>query len=111
MSKGIWIVYNKETTAIHGVRGRNGRVTDQYYGIGAARAAVTRLQRQWMKQQGVLVSNEGPMFDLAIAERDHYYAHIERQVRRVNMMTGAEYEESINTPHYCSPSSGSYWSM
>ena len=41
MSKGIWIVYNKETTAIHGVRGRNGRVTDQYYGIGAARAAVT----------------------------------------------------------------------
>jgi 3'-phosphoadenosine 5'-phosphosulfate sulfotransferase len=111
MSKGIWIVYNKETTAIHEVRGRNGRVTDQYYGIGAARAAVTRLQRQWMKQQGVLVSNAGPQADLAIAERDHYYAHIERQVRRVNMMTGAEYWESVNTSRHCSPSSEAYWSM
>lgn len=29
----------------------------------------------------------------------------------VNLMTGQEVEESINTPYYCSVSSETYWSM
>jgi hypothetical protein len=35
----------------------------------------------------------------------------ETYVTRVNMMTGKEYKERYDTPHYCSPSSESYWSM
>lgn len=32
-------------------------------------------------------------------------------VKRVNLMSGLVYEEDINTPHYCSPASESYWTM
>jgi hypothetical protein len=32
-------------------------------------------------------------------------------VTRTNMMTKQEYQERYDTPHFCSPSSESYWSM
>lgn len=32
-------------------------------------------------------------------------------VTRKNMMGGGEFTERYDTPHYCSPSSESYWSM
>ena len=32
-------------------------------------------------------------------------------VKRVNLMSGTEYWERFDTPHFCSPSSESYWSM
>lgn len=35
----------------------------------------------------------------------------ETYVTRKNLMGGAEYRERYDTPHYCSPSSESYWSM
>jgi hypothetical protein len=35
----------------------------------------------------------------------------ETWVTRVNMMSGKEYKERFDTPHYCSPSNESYWSM
>jgi len=38
------------------------------------------------------------------------YELIEPVVERTNMMTGKKFTESINTPHYMSPSSESYWS-
>jgi len=35
----------------------------------------------------------------------------ETYVTRKNMMSGKEFTERYDTPHYCSPSSESYWSM
>jgi len=35
----------------------------------------------------------------------------ETYVKRVNLMSGKEYQERYDTPYYCSPSSESYWSM
>jgi hypothetical protein len=32
-------------------------------------------------------------------------------VTRTNMMSGKEYQERYDTPHFCSPSSETYWSM
>ena len=32
-------------------------------------------------------------------------------VTKKNLMGGKEYQERYDTPHYCSPSSESYWSM
>ena len=32
-------------------------------------------------------------------------------VTKKNLMGGAEFQERYDTPHYCSPSSESYWSM
>jgi uncharacterized protein (DUF2126 family) len=41
-----------------------------------------------------------------------FVAHIfETYVTRKNLIGGAEYQERYDTPHYCSPSSESYWSM
>jgi hypothetical protein len=36
---------------------------------------------------------------------------IEKTVTKRNLMSGEEFQERANTPHYCSPSSETYWSM
>ena len=111
MSKGIWVIYNKSTSQLLKIETNNGRTTTGYYGISAAKAALTRFHKKWLKENNTLVSNDGPLFDYGIADRDHYYKHIERQVERVNLMTGTKFKESINTPRHCSPSTETYWSM
>lgn len=108
MSKAIWVIYNKKTSAILEIRTRNGRVTRQYYGEAAARAALTR----YSKASGLMPADPAyPLYHYGLAERDYYREHIERTVTRKNLMTGAEYEESVNTPISCSPASETYWSM
>jgi len=111
MSKDIFVIYNKDTSEILEIRNANGRRTRQYYGHAAAKAALTRFHKKWFKENNLVMSNDGPMFDYGIAERSHYTKHIERQVERVNLMTGEKFKESINTPYFCSPSSESFWSM
>lgn len=45
-------------------------------------------------------------------KRSGYIVNIvETYVTRRNLMGGAEYRERYDTPHYCSPSSETYWSM
>jgi hypothetical protein len=65
---------------------------------GAARATRTRL----CKKAGWSVG------ELSIIDTKHYKP---RMVERTNIMTGAKFEEDVNTPYFCSPSSESYWSM
>ena len=111
MSKGYWVVYNRETTALVRYTSKNGNETSQYYGIGAAKAAVTRMQKQYLKENGLRVSNDGPLFDYNIAERDYYQKSIAKTVTRKNLMTGLEYQEDINTPMCCSPATERFWTM
>ena len=35
----------------------------------------------------------------------------ETWVTKINLMSGVEFQERYDTPHYCSPSSETYWSM
>lgn len=35
----------------------------------------------------------------------------ETMVEKTNLLSGQTYMERFDTPHYCSPSSESYWSM
>ena len=72
--------------------------TRAYKTWGAARATRTRLCNKagW---------NVG---DLSIVEARTYRP---RMVERVNLMTGEKYQEDVNTPNFCSPSSESFWSM
>lgn len=94
----MFVIYNKATTQI--VKERS--YSKAYYATeAAAKAAVTRFAKK-----GVCVADE-----VAVAEAKFYSENIETQVKRVNMMSGKEYYESVNTPSYCSPSSESYWSM
>lgn len=42
---------------------------------------------------------------------EELYPFFQKKVKRVNLMTGKEYWEDVNTPYYCSPASEAYWSM
>jgi len=101
----MYLIYNKTTSKIVEIQRKNEYAKTTYYKtMSAAKAALTRLS----KKADV---TEFPIFDNAIAESAYYYEKLEKQVTKVNMMTGKEFKESINTPHYCSPSSETYWSM
>lgn len=45
------------------------------------------------------------------ASQGFRYEIHETYVTRKNLMSGKEYKERYDTPHFCSPSSESYWSM
>ncbi len=46
--------------------------------------------------------------DLSIVDIKEYKP---RMVTRKNLMSGIEFQEDVNTPYFCSPSSETYWSM
>jgi hypothetical protein len=98
-----YVIYHNETTKIL------GGASKSYKTLGAAKAAITRLQNK------IPVSDMGterdPVFVYAIAEINYFYKNIEKTVERTNLMSGKTFRESVNTPSYCSPSSESYWSM
>ena len=97
----MWYLYEKDTS----------RIVKSYKSHAAALAARTRLHKKYLADNGFYVSNDGPLFDLAVADSQYYHMIIEQRVTRKNLMTGVEYEESVNTPLCCSPSSETYWSM
>lgn len=97
-----YVIYDRKTTAI---------VSKTYKTHAAAQAELTRRRKAAAGEWGVLHAEDDPLFLLGIAETEYYAKHIERTVTRVNLMTGAEYTESVNTPLACSPSSETYWSM
>lgn len=99
----MFVVYNTETTRIETEK-RWGK--ESYKTEAAAKAARTRMLRK-LKMGKPIWKPE----DLAVAEANHYSKNIEKMVKRVNMMSGKEYYESVNTPNYCSPASEAYWSM
>ncbi len=102
-----YVIYRKDTSALVSTL-RDKR----YKTLAAAKAALTRFNTAWAKTRGKLGNEpDAPHFTCAIAEVEYYAKHIERTVTRVNMMSGAEYTESVNTPLYMSPSSETYWSM
>lgn len=49
--------------------------------------------------------------DLKVVDFETYNQSVRKTVTRVNLMTGEKYEEDINTPGCCSPSTETYWSM
>ena len=72
--------------------------TRAYKTFGAAMATRTRLCRK----SGWSIS------ELAIIDTKSYKP---RMVTRTNLMTGQEYQEDVNTPRSCSPSSELFWTM
>ena len=97
-----YILYDRHNTRI---------VSKEYRTHAAAQAELTRRRKAAAGEWGVLHAEDDPLFLLGIAETEYYAKHIEKTVTRVNLMTGAEYTESVNTPLACSPSSETYWSM
>jgi hypothetical protein len=69
-----------------------------YKTFDAAMATRTRL----IKKAGWNIS------ELAIIDTKSYKP---KMVTRTNLMTGQEYQEDVNTPRSCSPSSELFWTM
>lgn len=110
------VLFNNETTAA--IREKHGITIKYFKTAAAAKAHRTRLYkkaetiRSWDNENDVYVETlRYPKDSLEIAEAEHYHAKIEKQVTRRNLMTGKEFQESINTPLCCSPASNTYWSM
>ena len=97
----MWYVYDKATTVI--------QKTCKTY--PAAKAWVTRKQREFLKNNGLYVSNDGPLFDWALADSEYFHLIIEKRKQVKNLMTGKDITVAVNTPRSCDPSSELYWSM
>ena len=72
--------------------------TRSYKTFASARATRTRL----CNKAGWSVS------ELSIVDTKHYQP---KMVTRKNLMSGIEFQEDVNTPLCCSPSSETFWSM
>lgn len=93
-----YIVYNTASTAI---------VSKVYKTPAAAKAAWTRMGKASGKFK---TDPTHPDYVFAVAEVGYFTKNIEKTVERVNLMSGATFRESINTPYHCSPRSESFWS-
>lgn len=103
-----YVIYDRATTRTAGKY--------SYKTHAAAQAAITRWSKIWFRERYTALypavdRGEDPVFVYGIAEINHFYANIEKRVVRKNLMTGAEYTESVNTPAACSPASETFWSM
>jgi hypothetical protein len=92
-----YVIYNKETTITH----KNGIRAKVYLTEGSAKASLTRLVKKGVYKRE----------DMAIADTFTFVDKIEKKVTKVNMMSGKEFEQPINTPLCCDPSSETYWCM
>lgn len=97
----MWYVYDKATTVIQ----------KSCKTHSAAKAWVTRKQKEFLKNQGLYVSNDGPLFDWGLADSQFFHDFIEKRRRVRSLMSGQEVEITANTPRGCDPSSELYWSM
>ena len=110
----MFYIYEKTSTYIMGkLNKRDGLVRpdhrQSYKTMAAAKAALTRMSKRY--RADMLDSVNDPVFRYGIAEAEYFHKTIEKSRTRKNMMNGAEYTESVNTPGYMSPASESYWSM
>ncbi len=110
----MFYIYERSSTYIMGkLNTRTGEVRpdhrQSYKTMPAAKAALTRMSKRY--RADLLESVNDPLFRYGIAEAEYFHKTIEKSRTRKNMMNGAEYTESVNTPGYMSPASESYWSM
>lgn len=114
-----YVIYNKETTYILRARARSvGCYVEYYKSESAAKAALTRLAKAGKLGEeysndpftGERVVHLNTREDFAIAEAGEFRDKIEKIVKRRTIF-GVEYEEAINTPACCSPSTETYWCM
>ena len=109
----MFYIYEKSSTYIIGKPDKNGGARPDhrqvYKTMSAAKAGLTRI----CKASGLLPTDVNyPEYRLAICDYDMFHKFVEKKVKKKNLMDPSkEFMEPVNTPHYLSPSSESYWSM
>ena len=133
----MFVIVNKKNNSIHREPNKKSYANTQYKTASAAKAGITRTLKYYAKaieDVNNVVAEGKPYYhsrlcnayeeatnkDLGrtyVNDINNYmvmsvedYELIEPMVEKTNMMTGNKFQESINTPHYLSPSSESYWS-
>jgi len=122
-----YVIYNIKSTIILTAPAKSwGCYVESYKTESAAKAALTRLTKKdklgndyleepythpndmaGTKRTKIPYTRE----DFAIAESSDFSQNIEKQVERINLMSGKKFMEAINTPNFCSPASETYWCM
>ncbi len=106
-------IYEKSSTYIIGKPDRNGVARPDhrqtYKTMSAAKAGLTRIA----KAENLLPTDPNHAeFRYAICECDMFHKLVEKKVKKKSLMDSSkEFMEPVNTPHYLSPSSETYWSM
>ena len=99
-----YVIYDKESTVTLLAPAQSvGCYVEFYKTAGAAKAALTRLDKK-----GMLGSNS-IKDDFAIAETSEFRTNIEKTVTRQNAMTGEDFQENVNANYATSPASENYW--
>ena len=133
----MFVIVDKSNSSIHREPNKKSYSSTQYKSEAAAKAGITRTIKFYSKakaQVAEVVANgeaeyTAPMYNAFrdatgpylgrthCGDVDNYvvmsyvdYMAIEPMVERTNLMTGKKFKESINTPHYMSASSETYWS-
>jgi hypothetical protein len=97
-----YVVYHKDTTRfLRILKGRTWEDAKYFATEGAAKAALTRLEKK-----GAVIRE-----DYLIAESGVFYSTIEKTETVTNLMSGKPIVQSVNTPLVCDPSSETYWSF
>ncbi len=133
----MFVIVNKKNNSIHREPNKKSYANVQYKTASAAKAGITRTLKYYAKaieDVNNVIAEGKPYYHSRLCNayeeatnkdlgRTHVndinnymvmtvedYELIEPMVEKTNMMTGKKYHESINTPHYLSASSESYWS-
>lgn len=107
-----YVIYDTDTTIIlRDPLVPYYKAKEMYETERAAKAARTRILRKITESGKANLIDRFAGKDFAIAETRHFYDNIEKQETKVNLMSGKEFTQGVNTPRCCDPSSETYWSM
>jgi len=98
----MYIIYNKQTTeTIKKLVSNRAWFTHEFETLQGAKNYLTR-----QVNQGKLIRE-----DYAIADCMTFANIIEKQETKRNLLSGKDFQQPVNTPLCCDPSSETYWSM
>lgn len=95
-----YIVYHKDTTRFLSLHPRVRTNETSFATEAAAKAARTR------EHNSGAINRE----DFLITDGENFFANVQKTVTKKNLMTGKEFEQPVNTPMICDPSTETYWS-
>lgn len=103
-----FVIFHKDTTCyLRIIRQRHWQDANFYTSEGAAKAGLTRAVKWSKAKPNREVINADDYRILPIDE----FVKIEKTETRRNLLSGEEFEQSVNTPAHLDPSSETYHSM
>jgi hypothetical protein len=90
----MFVIYHKESTILYQHPKTYKSSWDTWRGAKVVRSKAKLDPKEWL-----------------IAHKDFFHKGIEKTETKVNLVSGKEFTQPVNTPLCCDPSSETYWSM